>query len=236
MNASCWLSDSLNQNYTQIVDDKPIHIYYERPNLWSLMPQNLLNINVLDLGCGSGWYAEQILKAGGKLTAIDISPTFVDLTRQRTCNMGQYHIADLNKPLDFLGGQKFDVIIAPLVIHYINDLKSFFAEVSKLLISGGKFIFSTHHPHAQAHIFKLKNYFDKIFIKDEWQDIGKVSFYHHSMHSLFCALTNNGFLISQLLEPQPLAELKDHDPTLWENLTTSPWFLFIQALKLDHSL
>lgn len=49
--------------YAEVVDTKPIHIYYERPHTKSLLPQSLVGLNILDIGCGSGWYAEQLLKA-----------------------------------------------------------------------------------------------------------------------------------------------------------------------------
>ena len=33
--------EKVAKNYAERVDTKPIHIYYERPNLWSLLPSNL---------------------------------------------------------------------------------------------------------------------------------------------------------------------------------------------------
>ena len=59
--------------YSKDVDNRPIHIFYERPATWSLLPKSLSGLNVLDLGCGSGWYAEQFIKAGAKVTAVDVS-------------------------------------------------------------------------------------------------------------------------------------------------------------------
>lgn len=54
--------------YAEKVDEKPIHRYYERPNLWSLLPEQLSGLTILDLGCGSGWYAEQLVKQGAHVT------------------------------------------------------------------------------------------------------------------------------------------------------------------------
>ena len=44
--------EHLAEKYAATVDSKPIHVYYERPHLWSLLPEQLTDLNVLDLGCG----------------------------------------------------------------------------------------------------------------------------------------------------------------------------------------
>jgi 2-polyprenyl-3-methyl-5-hydroxy-6-metoxy-1,4-benzoquinol methylase len=45
---------------------------YERPQMLSLLPA-LQGKNVLDIGCGTGFYTEHALNAGANVTAIDIS-------------------------------------------------------------------------------------------------------------------------------------------------------------------
>jgi len=117
--------EKISIQYAQVVDNKPIHIYYERPNLLSLLPQAIAGLNILDLGCGSGWYAEHLTKLGANVSAIDSSPTMVELTRQRVPAI-QVFLADLEEPLDFLKDSTFDFIVAPLVIHYVKDWYSLF--------------------------------------------------------------------------------------------------------------
>lgn len=69
--------------YAASVDTKAIHLYYERPHLCSLLPKTLAGKQILDIGCGSGWYAEYLHKAGANVTALDASPTMVELTKKR---------------------------------------------------------------------------------------------------------------------------------------------------------
>jgi hypothetical protein len=63
--------DSIASKYAQTVDTKPWNAHYERPAVVSLLPP-LANAAVLDVGCGSGWYADyrprrERLKSPGEL-------------------------------------------------------------------------------------------------------------------------------------------------------------------------
>jgi 2-polyprenyl-3-methyl-5-hydroxy-6-metoxy-1,4-benzoquinol methylase len=84
------------------------------------LPKKLENLKILDLGCGSGWYAEQLLEAGAKVTAMDVSSTMVELTKLRLKGRGEFIVTDLEQPLDFFNSGAFDIVLAPLVIHYIQ--------------------------------------------------------------------------------------------------------------------
>ncbi len=225
--------ESIVSTYAENVDKKPIHIYYERPATWSLLPQNLSKLNILDLGCGSGWYAEQLSKAGAVITAIDISSKMVELTRKRLHGKGEFIVANLENPLDFLKDSFYDIVLAPLLIHYIEDWQSFFAEIARVLKKNGLFIFSTHQPQIQYQMFNLKNYYERALIEDYWTDIqATVRFYHHTLHELSENLYRAGFVIELLSEPAPLPELATTDPEMYKNIATKPWFLFVRALKL----
>lgn len=68
--------------YAAQVDARPMNVFYERPATLSLLP-SLTGKRVLDIGCGSGWYAEQLLALGATVTSFDLDETFVALTRAR---------------------------------------------------------------------------------------------------------------------------------------------------------
>jgi 2-polyprenyl-3-methyl-5-hydroxy-6-metoxy-1,4-benzoquinol methylase len=74
--------EGLAGKYAATVDTKPWNAYYERPAVISLLP-SLMNAKVLDVGCGSGWYAQYLLSCGAAVTAFDINSEFVTLTRTR---------------------------------------------------------------------------------------------------------------------------------------------------------
>jgi SAM-dependent methyltransferase len=217
--------------YAEQVDTKPIHVYYERPSTWALLPKQLTSLNILDIGCGSGWYAEQLVKAGAVVTAVDASARMVELTKKRLQGKARVLQADITHPLDFLESATFDIILAPLVIHYIKDLSALMKELARLLKKNGLFIFSTHQPHETYHLYKLDNYFTPQILQDYWPSLQvTVQYYHYTFHELTEALYQAGFLIERMIEPQPQAGLKQ-DPELYALITTRPWFLFVRAIK-----
>ncbi|MBN9230588.1 MAG: hypothetical protein BGO90_06760 [Legionella sp. 40-6] len=222
--------DKVAKNYAQIVDSKPMHLYYEHPNLMALLPEHIAGLNVLDLGCGTGWYTEQLTKLGAVVTAVDASETMVHLTQQRVPSCHAY-VVDLEEPLIHLGQERFDIIIAPLVIHFIKDWYQLFSQLSKLLKHQGVFVFSTHAPYTDYMLYKLENYFEKKLITDYWENIGEVQFYHHTLNELTEALYQANFLIQRMLEPKPLPEMKNVDPKNYTSMLTKPWFLFVKAIK-----
>lgn len=217
--------------YAKTVDTHPMRLYYTRPHLWSLLPSNLLGLKVLDLGCGSGWYAEQLVNKGADVTALDASATMVELTKKRIGDKAKIYLADLDEPLNFLPKKYFDIILAPLVIHYVKEWRTLFTGLAAVIKNDGLFIFSTHNPWMDVHIFKLDNYFQKKLVTDQWKDVGEVQFYHHTFHDLCESLHQAGFLIERIIEPLPLPEMEQADPEFYKTLTTKPWVLFIRTIK-----
>jgi magnesium-protoporphyrin O-methyltransferase len=55
-----------------------------RATLLSYVPLDLEGRRVLDAGCGTGAFSVEAAKRGARVVAIDLSPTLVDLARERT--------------------------------------------------------------------------------------------------------------------------------------------------------
>jgi magnesium-protoporphyrin O-methyltransferase len=91
-----------------------------RSTLLSWLPEDLRGARVLDAGCGTGALAIEAAKRGAEVLAIDISPTLVDLARQRAP-------ADLGSGrIKFVAGDMLDpslgafdhVVAMDSLIHY----------------------------------------------------------------------------------------------------------------------
>jgi magnesium-protoporphyrin O-methyltransferase len=93
-----------------------------RATLLSWLPDDLRGARLLDAGCGTGALAMEAAKRGADVLAIDLSPTMVDLARQRTPE-------DLGGHVDFRTGDMFDpdlgrfdyVVAMDSLIHYEAD-------------------------------------------------------------------------------------------------------------------
>ena len=216
--------------YAAMVDTRPHNALYERPATLSLLPPPA-GLRVLDVGCGPGWYAEHLVDHGADVTAFDVTPRFVELTRARLGSRARVLQADLSKPLDFADDAAFDLIVAPLVLHYVEDWGAMLAELARVLRPGGLLVFSTHHPFMDWREFNTADYFATELLEDEWSSVGKVTFYRRPLTAMAEALAGAGFVIERLLEPRPVEEFRLASPDWYERLMTNPWFLVIRARR-----
>lgn len=223
--------DPISKQYAERLehDDRaPFNAYYERPGMLSLLP-NVNDLNVLDAGCGTGKLAEILLERGARVTAFDYNEDFVQRARSRLGSRAAVYQGDLSQPLTFAGDDTFDVVTASLVLHYLKDWSSALREIRRVLKPGGLLVFSTHHPVLTWQMFKLENYHAETLIEDEWENIGRVQYYHRSLSDISLALSSSGYVIERLLEPQPTEDFRRVNPEGYQKVKTWPWFLLVRA-------
>lgn len=216
--------------YNARVDTHPHNALYERPALLSVLPP-LSGLTILDAGCGSGWYAQHFLENGAaRVVCVDISQKMAAAARARLGTHAQVLTADLAERLTFAADGDFDLIAAPLVLHYLADWTPTLQEFKRVLKPGGILAFSTHHPLMDVKLFNLPDYFATAYIEDEW-DTGKVSYYHRSLTTILNTVVETGFVIEKVLEPQPVPAMRLTHPELYDKLMHNPWFLVIRARR-----
>lgn len=224
---SCY--EAVAATYAKGQDTQPWNVHYERPGLLSLLP-SLEGLDVLDAGCGPGWYAEYLLEQGCAVTAIDLNEHFVSLTKERVGQRATVIQADLSEPLAFAADGAYDLIIAPLVLHYIRDWQPTLKEFHRVLKPSGQLVFSTHHPFMDFTLYEVDNYFGNQYIEDEWK-IGTMRYFRRPLTKISEDLEVAGFLIERLLEPMPTEAFREVHPKAYERLSKNPWFLFVRAMK-----
>ena len=222
--------EAIASNYASIVDTKPHNALYERPATLSMLP-SLADATVLDAGCGPGWYAEQMLDRGARVVSVDYNQEFVAITRARVGDRATVLQADLTQPLTFAGDGQFDLIVCPLVMHYLKVWTPTLREFHRVLQPHGVLVFSTHHPFMDWKLYEQEDYFAVTLIEDDWRDIGPVRFYRRPLTAISQALADAGFVIERLLEPQPVEAMRAVAPQWYERLSKNPWFLVVRAVK-----
>jgi SAM-dependent methyltransferase len=164
---------------------------------------------------------------GARVTAIDLTTEFVSLTTARVGERARVLQADLTLPLEF-ADDTFDIVVSPLVLHYLKDWLPTLREFHRVLRPGGVLVFSTHHPFMDWKLFDTDDYFAVELLHDEW-DIGKVDYYRRPLTAISRDLEASGFCIERLLEPQPTEEFRRRNPETHERLMRNPWFLAVRA-------
>jgi magnesium-protoporphyrin O-methyltransferase len=94
-----------------------------RHTLLSWLPADMRGLRLLDAGCGTGALAMEAMQRGAEVVAIDLSPTLVQLGRERNATLQlngrggsiEYRSGDM---LDDALGQFDHVVAMDSVIHY----------------------------------------------------------------------------------------------------------------------
>lgn len=226
--------ETLAEAYAAAVDTKPHNAYYERPATLSLLP-DVRGKRVLDAGCGPGVYSEWLVEHEAEVVALDASPKMVELARRRLGGRVDVRQADLSKPLDFLDSSSFDVVLSPLVLEYVEDWRTPFAEFYRVLRPAGHLVFSVTHPFFDYVYFKSNNYFATELVGSEWRGFKSVRVhmpsFRRSLGATLNPLVEAGFRIETLLEPKPTEAFKEADPKHYEELSQQPCFLCVRAAK-----
>lgn len=219
------------------MDSAPYNAHYERPATLALIPE-VSGAHILDAGCGSGFYAEELIRRGAHVTAIDSSAEMAKHAERRLRDLGflgnddrssSVRVADLSRPLDFLANTSIDGILSPLVLHYLRDWGPTLAEFRRVLRPGGWLLLSTHHPATEAVRFDVTNYFAIEPLQDYWSWVGSVRFFRRPLTRITGAITDAGFVIERLVEPLPDDTFRAAKPDSYERILKHPEFLLIKA-------
>ncbi|GLT18685.1 SAM-dependent methyltransferase [Vibrio zhanjiangensis] len=224
--------------YDTAVQNNIYNAMFERPSTIELL-SNLKGADVLDMGCGSGVYANWILSQSIKtLTCVDASSDMINLVKGKFGPQVHAYVQNLNQGLPSEASSSADVIISPLVLHYVEDLTPLFSEVYRVLKPGGYMVFSTHHPFNDFSASPSSNYFRRELIEETWDTIGtpvKVKFYRRPLMEITEAISRSGLIISRITEGCADEKIQTKCESTYRRLTSHPNFIFFRCEKLKHS-
>lgn len=213
---------------------------------WYILQRMLPNFKdkrVLDLGCGYGWHCQYAAEQGAKsVIGTDISEKMLAVANSKNNypNVSYQQIAI--EDIDF-AANSFDIVLSSLAFHYIQSFTEICQKVKHCLASGGDFVFSVEHPVFTAQGEQVWIYdqqqkplywpVDHYFAEGKRQAnfLGaEVIKYHRTLTSYINTLLQQGFRLTQLIEPQPDPKLLEKYPEYADELRR-PMFLLIAAQK-----
>jgi SAM-dependent methyltransferase len=198
---------------------------------------------VLDVGCGEGQISRLAL-AGGAGLAIGVDPTWAQVDEAAKRGGGAHYSRAGAGALPFHDGA-FDAVVACLVFEHIRDVDDAIAEVARVLVPGGRFLFFLNHPLLQTpnsgwiddQILDPPEQYWRIgeyLVEDEsLQEVEKdvfIPFIHRPLSRYINALSSNGLTLTRMEEPAPppgfLARAGEY-----EAAATIPRLLFLRTEK-----
>ncbi|TFG28792.1 methyltransferase domain-containing protein, partial [Candidatus Thorarchaeota archaeon] len=183
---------------------------------------------------------------------VDYSKTFIEYCKKIEGNMKQgcrffeLSLTDMND----LESKSFDLVVSNVVMVDVLDYKAAFKEIARVMKDDGRFIWSNIHPvfgsAANAVDIKIPNdskrnesrylkmidrYFDSGGELIEWMTSPTWQI-RRTLEEYSKALKEAGFVISEIIEPQPTMEDIQQNPG-WLAFDADRWthFIIFECLK-----
>ncbi len=213
----------------------------EWPALRTMLP-DLAGANVVDLGCGFGWFCRWAREHGAaSVLGIDVSAKMLARARADTDDDAiTYLRADL-ETLE-LAADAYDLAYSSLAFHYLVNLDGLLNVVYRALKAGGRLVFSVEHPVYTApsrpgwletedgrRTWPVDGYLEEGPRTTDWLAKGVVK-QHRTIGTYLNLLIRLGFVIDRVEEWGPTDEQIARKPSLADE-RRRPMFLLAAVHK-----
>jgi SAM-dependent methyltransferase len=129
-------------------------------------------------------------------------------------------------PLDFADDASFDGVICALVLHHLTHRARLLDELRRVL----RLVVSTTHPAADWR------HFGGSYFADDWVELPlngsslSIRFQRMPLETFLGELLAAGFVLERLIEPRPVAELREIDEAAYDRLHQRPSFLSVRLV------
>ncbi|MGI6368669.1 MAG: class I SAM-dependent methyltransferase [Anaerolineae bacterium] len=213
----------------------------EWETLKSVLP-DLSGKRMLDLGCGFGWHCNYAMEQGAAcVVGVDISTNMLRVAEEKKRFPQIAYVQCPIEDIDF-PDESWDVILSSLAFHYVADYETLVRKLFKMLEPGGALVFTVEHPVFTAYGTQQWYYDDNgqilHFPVDRYFFEGRrtatflgepVIKYHRTLTTYLRTLLSTGFVIRDVVEPQPPESMKDI-PGMADEMRR-PMMLIISAQK-----
>lgn len=213
----------------------------EWPTISKILP-SLAGCNIVDLGCGYGWFCRYARSQGAaNVLGLDVSAKMLNRAKEMTAdNSIIYRQEDLEHTK--LPHQMYHLVYSSLTLHYIKALPALLTSVYDALLPGGSFIFSAEHPIYTAprqpgwlvaddgqKSWPINSYQAEGERVTNWLTEGVIK-QHRTLGTYINLLIEHGFVITHLDEWGPTAQQITDYPALDEE-KERPMIFILSARK-----
>ena len=189
--------------------------------------------DVLDLGCGQGWFSRQLARQGARVVGIDWSTRLIAHARQHEASQPlgiTYETLDAAEVARRFVAESFDLITACMSIMDMPRPDLVLASARALLRDHGRLVMSVCHPltetthrewkydeHGNKLALEIDRYFDTTPQIVEW-NMKRLAHhfrtvqYRYTLEQWSRLIEDAGLAIARLREPRPAAELVARQP------------------------
>ena len=209
----------------------------EQPTMFKLVPLNLEDKKILDIGCGPGIHLREYIVRGAEGFGIDVSSEMIKLPKEHC--VGVYFNAGSAYNLEFEDAF-FDVVTASFVLDHVKDLSKAVKEVKRVLKENGLFIFSIPHPiinmfreSERGKFAPSHNYFcrDARYVNIV-KSCEKFLDFPLPLQDYFKVFLREGFVLVDFLESEPDEKWKEKFENFNTDLLKIPIVAFFKWKKI----
>lgn len=150
------------------------------------------NLEILEIGCGTGKNTEFLQTKARKLIGADFSEEMLEKAKAKIASETvEFRRMDLRENWGF-AENSFDLITCSLALEHIENIDFVFSEAARVLRGGGKFYFGELHP--------FKQYLGTKARFETGAGVFELECFVHHVSEFFAAAKNNNFAVIELEE------------------------------------
>jgi 2-polyprenyl-3-methyl-5-hydroxy-6-metoxy-1,4-benzoquinol methylase len=206
-------------------------------------------LRLMDIGCGSGYFAREMARAGANVTGTDVAPQMIEQARRQELEspLGiDFRVVDAADLAESFRARSFDIVTSCCALQDMPDIPRVLRAVREILTPGGRFVPSVVHPCADTPFREwerdatgrkrwlcIDRYFDREVIENRWLGwpYEFTTFARHlTLEDWFTMILDARFSIRALSEPRPTEQTLREYPDL-EDAARVPYYLIFDLIS-----
>ena len=209
-----WWSPEFSLNLLRTLYN-PFRVSYAKKIIDRVIKLEPGKISVLEVGCGGGILSEEIARMGFLTTGIDPSAASLNTAIQHSkqSNLEIKYVVASGENLPFKS-DSFDVVLCCDVLEHVQDLPAVVSEISRVLKTGGVFIYDTFNRTLMSKISAIK-------VLQEWKR--------------WAIMPQNIHVWEMFIKPNEIKALLKENKLIWmEHKGLKPNISYLRMLNILH--